>query len=109
MTLLDLGHVLMTVGVPAYHLKAYEQTDKYIVYAEDGQANSLWADGRMQEQAIQGTADYFTSEDFDPNVGRIQKVLNDYGVSWRLNSIQYEDDTQLTHYEWVWEIPQAVE
>lgn len=109
MTLLDLGLALMTVGVPVYHLEAYEQTDKYIVWAEDSQADSLWADGRMQEQAIQGTIDYFTRAEFDPNVKKIQKALNDAGVSWRLNSIQYEDTTRYQHYEWVWEIPQEAE
>lgn len=109
MTLLDLGYALMTVGVPVYHLEAHEQTDQYIVYAEDGQADSLWADGKMQEQAIQGTVDYFTRKEFDKNVKKIQKAFNDAGISWRLNSIQYEDDTRLTHYEWVWEIPQVVE
>ena len=109
MTLLDLGHALMTVGVPVYHLEAHEQTDQYIVYAEDGQAGSLWADGKMQEQAIQGTIDYFTRKEFDPNIKKIQEALNGAGVSWRLSSIQYETDTRFQHYEFVWEIPQEVE
>lgn len=109
MTLLDLGHALMTVGVPVYHLGAHEQTDQYIVYAEDGQADSLWADGKMQRQAIQGTIDYFTKAEFDPIIKEIQKALNGAGVSWRLNSIQYEDSTRYQHHEWVFEIPQEVE
>ncbi len=109
MTLLDLGHALMTVGVPVYHLEAHEQTDQYIVYAEDGQADSLWADGKMQRQAIQGTIDYFTKAEFDPIIKEIQKALNNAGVSWRLNSIQYEDSTRYQHHEWVFEIPQEVE
>ncbi len=104
MTLLDLGLALMTVGVPVYHLEAHEQADRYIVYAEDGQADSLWADGKMQEQAIQGTIDYFTKTEFDPIIKEIQKALNDAGVSWRLNSVQYETDTRFQHYEWIWEI-----
>jgi len=109
MKLLDVGLALMTVGVPVSHLEAYEQTDKYIVWAEDSQADSLWADGKMQEQAIQGTVDYFTRKELDPNVKKIQKALNDAGISWRLNSIQYETDTRFQHYEWVWEIPVEVE
>lgn len=109
MTLLDLGHALMTVGVPVYHLEAHEQTDQYIVYAEDGQADSLWADGRMQAQAIAGTVDYYTRAEFDKNIAKIQKALNDAGVSWRLESIQYEDDTQYQHHEWSFELPMEVE
>lgn len=108
MTLLDLGNALLTVGVPVSHLEAHEQTDKYIVWAEDGQADAIWADGKMQEQSITGTVDYFTRAEFDSNIAKIQKALNDSGASWRLNSIQYEDDTRYQHYEWVWEIPMGV-
>lgn len=104
MTLRELGEALMAVTPDCYHYKALQQSDKYIVWAEDGQADTLWADGKMQEQAIQGTVDYFTREEYDPNFAKIQEALNSIGVSWRLNSIQYEDDTRYTHYEWVWEM-----
>jgi hypothetical protein len=94
---------LLTVGVPVSHYLAEKKPDKYIVWAEDGQAGSDYADDEMQEQAIQGTVDYFTRIKNDPNVKKIQKALN--GIcSWRLSSVQYEDDTRLYHYEWVFEI-----
>jgi len=96
MTLDDIKTALLTVGVPVSHYAAFEQSDKYIVWAEDNQAD-------LQEQAIEGTIDYFTKTENDPNVKKIQDALN--GVcSWRLNSIQYEDETKLIHYEWTWEI-----
>lgn len=104
MTLRDLGLALAAVVPNCYHYQAYKQTDQYIVWAEDSQGDSVWADGKMQEQVIQGTVDFFTRDEYDPNFMLIQKALNDVGVSWRLNSIQYEDDTRYTHYEWVWEM-----
>jgi hypothetical protein len=55
----------------------------------------------MQEQAIQGTIDYFTKTKDDPNLDAIQSALNDAEISFRLSAIQYEEDTRYIHYEWV--------
>lgn len=103
MTLADVKNALLTVGVPAFHYTAFEQAGKYIVWAEDNQADSAWADGEMQHQAIEGTVDYYTKAESDPNVQKIQNALN--GVcSWRLNSVQYEEDTRFIHFEWVFQV-----
>lgn len=98
-----IKNALLTIGVPVSRYAAVEQKNKYIVWAEDNQAESVWADGEMQSQAIEGTVDYFTKQENDPNVDAIQNALN--GVcSWRLNSIQYETDTKYLHYEFVWRL-----
>lgn len=104
MTLRDLGLALKKVVPNCYHYTATKQSDKYIVWAEDNQADAVWADGKMQEQTIEGTIDYFTKMEYDPNVSLIQDALNDGNISWRLNSIQYEDDTRFIHYEWVFQV-----
>lgn len=103
MNLDAIPNALLAVTDKVFHYKAYGTTDKYIVWAEDNQADAIWADGEMQSQAIEGTIDYYTKSENDPNVGLIQNALN--GVcSWRLNSIQFEDESKLIHYEWTWEI-----
>ena len=100
-----LKNALLTVGPPVSHYAATKQPDKYIVWAEDGQTDAVWADGKMQEQTIGGTIDYFTKTENDENVQKIQNALN--GVcSWRLNSVQYEDGTKYVHYEWTFEVEQ---
>jgi hypothetical protein len=104
MTLTDVKTALLTVGPPVYHYTAFEQPDEYIVWAEDNQADSVWADGRMQEQTIEGTIDYFTKTENDPNVQKIQNALNDGNVSWRLNSVQYETETHYIHFEWTFQV-----
>lgn len=104
-----LENALLTVGPPVFHYTAYEQPDEYIVWAEDGQSDAVFADDRMTQQTITGTVDYFTKQEFDPNFELIQQALNSCGVGWRLESIQYEDNTKYIHYEWVFEIPQGVE
>ncbi|NLD81171.1 MAG: hypothetical protein GX642_08405 [Smithella sp.] len=95
---------LLTVGVPVSHYTASKQPDKYIVWAEDGQADSLWSDGRMQEQVVQGTIDYFTKTENDPKVAVIPNALIDADISFRLNSVQFEDETKYIHYEWIFEV-----
>lgn len=102
MALADIQAALLTVTDNVGHYEASDKTDQYIVWSEDGQSGSVWADGGMQEQSIQGTIDYYTKMEFDPNAPKIQEALN--GVcSWRLNSIQYEDNTGYIHYEWVFD------
>ena len=64
----------------------------------------VW-DGRHCAGAITGTTDLFTKQEFDPWVETFETSLNNcQGLAWMLNSIQYEEDTGFTHYEWVWEV-----
>lgn len=77
----------------------------YCIWAEDSEYGSLWASNHKQEQVISGTIDYFTRLEFDENIDRIQEALNSLeNVGWSLNSVQFEDETNLIHYEWVFSI-----
>jgi hypothetical protein len=75
----------------------------YGVIDLDGQADAVWADNSMKAQAIEGTVDLFTRGSGEATAKSVQKALNECGVSWQLNSIQYEEDTGLRHFEWVWQ------
>ena len=99
-----LRDLLLTVGVPVFHFFATKKTDKYIVWAEDNEARSLHADNQKTEQVIEGTIDYFTKTEFDPIFNTIQDKLSEAEVSYRLSSIQYEEDTGYIHYEWIFEV-----
>lgn len=104
MNLVDLQNLLLTIGVPVYHYEAHKEKGNYIVWAEDNQSNAGYADNHMTTQCLQGTIDYFTKTEFDPNFELIQKKLISADIAWRLNSIQHEKDTGYIHYEWVWEV-----
>jgi hypothetical protein len=104
MILSDLRDLLLSITPDVYHYHAHKKPNKYIVWAEDREAGSSNADNQKDEQVLQGTIDYFTKMEFDPNFDLIQNKLNSCEISWRLNSIQYEDDTGYIHYEWVWEM-----
>ena len=104
MTLQTIKTLLLTVTDNVYHYYAWSKPDKYIVWAEDSEGDSVHADNQKQIQAIQGTIDYFTKDEGDPNVEKIQKAMNNNEISWRLNSIQYEEETEYIHYEWLFEV-----
>ena len=104
MQLADLKDALLTVTSSVRKFDGTGMVCPYIVYAEDGQADAVWANGRMQAQAITGTVDYFTLANDDANCAKIQDALNDAGISFRLESVQYEPDTKKIHHEFVWSI-----
>jgi hypothetical protein len=104
MTLQGIKDLLLNIGPPVFHYFASGQTGNYIVWAEDSEGDSLHADGRKTEQVTQGTIDYFTKTENDPVVTQIQDKLTENEISWRLNSVQYEQDTGYIHYEWVFEV-----
>lgn len=104
MTLVDLKNALLAVTRDTFHYHAHKKPDKYIVWAEDTESNSSHGDNKKRVQVIQGTIDYFTKTEFDPNFNLIQEKLNSLDIAWSLNSIQYEEETGYIHYEWVWEM-----
>ena len=108
MTLKQVKDLFLTITKNCYHYHAWAQPDKYIVWAEDGQADAVHSDNKMEIQVLQGTLDYFTKSEYDPLVNTIQQTMNSADMAWRLNSVQYEEDTKYIHYEWVWEVEQSV-
>lgn len=100
-----IGYLLGQIpNLRVYHYWRPKMEPPYVVWQEDEEASSLEADGRKQEQAIGGSIDYFTLDEMDQKVDEIQEALNDAPyIAWRLESVQYEEDTNLIHYEWRFE------
>lgn len=98
-----IGEMLADITEYCYHYwrSAPKGVKSYIVWAEDEEAASLNGNNIKQEQGIHGTIDYFTKIEYDSSVDDIQEGLNGLeNVSWRLNSVQYEDETTFIHHEW---------
>ena len=74
-------------------------------WGEDGPGDTVFANGRLVLQALGGTVDLFTGDPEDTALFEGIQAALDRVCCWRLNSIQYEEDTGLTHYEWRWEVP----
>lgn len=104
MDLFKLRNALLTVVPEVYHFAAPPQTNgSYIVWAEDG-FNSFQSDDKSEDFCYTGTIDYFTPQEYDGNIKKIQDALNKADISFRVNSIQREGDTGMIHYEWVFEL-----
>lgn len=86
------------------HYSSDSRGNEYIVWSEDGEGDSLHLDNSKNPQIITGTIDFFTTEEYSPVIDRIQKSLENSGITYVLNSVQYEDTTQYIHYEWRFEI-----
>lgn len=95
---------LLTVSDNVGHYEAFRKDDKYIVWAEDGEGDTLNANNKKENQVITGTVDYFTKEEADAKVNEIQKALEKAGISFYFSSVQYEEETEYIHHEWVWEV-----
>lgn len=93
---------LKKLGAFAKYAWSHAPADNYGVIAMDGQ-NALRAGNRLGESVQEGTIDWFTRNPASAMPGSIEATLDSLGASWYLNSTQYEDDTGLIHYEWVWQ------
>lgn len=103
MTLEQVRDVFASVLPDAtFHYFAQAKPDKYIVWAEERQADSVHADNQMQIQVKEGTVDLFTKEEYDPTFEAIQSAMNQADMNWYWNSTQYEEDSGYIHHEWVW-------
>ena len=92
-------------GLTVYHYWHPRLNAPYCIWAEDGEGDSLHTGNHKSEQVITGTIDYFTKTDLDETVDLIQNALNTLeNCGWMLSSVQYENDTNLIHYEWSFEI-----
>ena len=86
-----------------HYVAAPNSMTPYIVWAEDGD-NDLLAGNVHAERYYTGTVDLYTRTDSDPLFTAIPEALEGLGASYYLNSVQYEEETGLVHYEWVWEV-----
>lgn len=77
----------------------------YGVYGLDMPGDTIWADGHMAERAMQGSIDLFARHGPGRDKARqIEDALDGLGINWFLNSVQYESDRRITHWEWVFEL-----
>lgn len=89
-------------GLKHYHLyKPASVKAPYAVWQEDSEGQSFHANDRKVEQVLEATVDYYTQTEFDSTIDSIQAAFDTAQIAWKLNSFQYEVETQLLHYEWL--------
>lgn len=97
-----LEKALLSVCPNVSHYFAVCEGDAYIVWAEEGQGSARWADDRMQEQAIEGWIDYYTTREDDPTVDAIQSALNDADICFWLDTVSPPDEAGRICHSWGW-------
>jgi hypothetical protein len=75
----------------------------YGTYSEDG-LNRLAGDNRSAEKALIVYVALFTRDDSETPRETVEAALDGIPCAWYLNTVQYEEDTRLIHYEWVCEV-----
>lgn len=89
------------VGERVYHYWRPKMEPPYCVWQEDAEGSDLTADNHKREQSITGSIEYFTQMEYDPVVDRIQQTLSETeNVSWSLQMVQYENETNIIHHSW---------
>lgn len=99
-----IGAELKSVAQNTYHYWRPKMAVPYLVWQEQSEAENFNANNHKQEQVLECSADYYTKTEYDTAVDAIQSVFDSHGASWRLNSVQYEEDTELIHFEWFFEV-----
>lgn len=95
----EFGNALGATVDTSFHYTAPEnQSPGYCVWQEILGIN-LAGDDKHAESGFVIAVDYFTDEEYDSNIDAISALLDTYG-SWTIESVQYEEDTGLIHYEW---------
>ena len=98
-----LQAALAALGRCYHYVAEPNAVPPYMVWMEDGD-NDLLASNIHAERCFTGTTDLFTKAENDPLVAAIPQALERIGASYYLNGVDYEDDTGLIHFEWVWEV-----
>lgn len=92
-------------GLPVYHYWRSAADLTYCIWEEESDAGILAGDNHTAEQAISGYIELFTKTEFDPYADAIQEALNAVeGCAWLYEGAVYEEDSNLIHHSWVWEV-----
>lgn len=79
------------------------KSDRYFVWQEEGERR-LIGGGKGALRVVFGSSDLFTGQEFDPWKAEFEAALTKAEIAWAFESVQYEPETGLYHYEWTWEV-----
>ena len=95
---------MLTVTKNVHHYEKTGSEERYIVWQEDGESNSLYVDDEHAITVYSGTIDLFTKQEYDPWIPEIEKALDNAQIACHMETVQYEEETGYIHYEWRFEV-----
>lgn len=99
-----IKETLLTVTQDVYHYKALNKKDRYIVWAEDGSGNQLNANNTRRQFTVTGRINLYSRTAGDPYILAIEAALVRAKISFKLDSVQYEEETGYIHHIWDFEV-----
>lgn len=103
-TLKDFGLALRSLDVATpyntYHYWRPMMQTPFLVWQETGEANGLSADNKKAEVVMGITIDVYTKTEFDPLLDKVYEFLNDRGIPFSMDSVDFEEDTKVIHYRY---------
>ena len=100
-TLSYFGAGFAKVPATVYHYWRFNRKPPYIIWEEQATAPHD-ADDATIAQGYEGYVHLFTKTDADPLADDILAAMDSMGMTYRLESAQYEAETKLIHHEWSW-------
>lgn len=98
-----LKTALLTTGIPFTEAAwTTANGDEYGTFYASGQKALGTDTDSGAEIMLEGYVDLYTKTNTLTGKGSVETVLRNLGIWWELESIQFESDTGLTHYEWRW-------
>lgn len=79
------------------------KSDRYFVWEEDGH-NGLVGSNVHAETAVTGSTDLYTKMEFDPWGDALGASFDNFGISWSLVMVEFEEETGFWHWSWDWEV-----
>lgn len=94
---------LKDIGIPfAMYRWESKPSAPYGLLSIEGGAGATTGDDTIIDQAVRGSIDLFAPDPSPAWPRQVQDAINGH-CAWSLNSVQYEEDTRLIHYEWLFE------
>lgn len=70
----------------------------------DNSGRTVWADDGLRHQAVEGTVDLFCHSSGRESMQTVQSAMDSIGISYRLAGVDYESDTRLAHWQWIFQL-----
>ena len=100
-SLKTIGAGFAKVPAKVCHYWRFGQKPPYVIWEEQA-TTPHDADDATLAQGIEGYVHLFTRTDADPLLDSILAAMGGMGMTYRLESTQYEEETKLIHHEWSW-------
>lgn len=93
--------ILNELSIPVYNEFGQKEKYPYVVWRENGSANSFFSDNTIQKQSISYTVELYTRKEFDPLFNDVQMLFKKHELSFNYYGKNYSHETRADRYTWL--------